>query len=432
MRIDALRLTNFRCFDAREWELAARFNLLVGDNATGKTTILDGLAIGLGALLFDLPAPAKSRTVRTAEIHLRRFRHGETWTEEPQYPVRIACRGEVDGHQIKWARGLSNPRSRTSMNDAESLREISRSLYERTASGGQVVLPVLSYYGTGRLWSQVSPRNVASLGVGSRFVGYLDCLNPLSDEKRLLSWFKTQELAGIQSGRAIPALEACRRVILNCVAEARRVRFDVARDALMLTFDTGDVDFDQLSDGYRNMLAMVADIAVRCATLNPDLGADAPRLTPGVVLIDEIDLHLHPKWQRRVVGDLMNAFPRIQFVGTTHSPFVIQSLPPIPGVRLVNLDDPKDVDFANKSVEDVAEYLQHVELPQRSRRYLEMEDAAKRYYDVLERASGANDADMLMLRQKLDELARPFSDDPAYQAFLSMKRASAKIDQEPS
>ena len=89
--------------------------------------------------------------------------------------------------------------------------------------------------------------------------------------------------------------------------------------------------FYHLSDGYRNTLAMAADIAVRAATLNPALSSLAMEETPGVVLIDEIDLHLHPKWQRQIVEDLRGAFPKIQFVATTHSPFIIQSLRAIEG-----------------------------------------------------------------------------------------------------
>ncbi len=131
----------------------------------------------------------------------------------------------------------------------------------------------------------------------------------------------------------------------------------------MIHFDEHSLPFRYLSDGYRNMVAMAADIAVRCATLNPHLGAEAARGTPGVVLIDEVDLHLHPRWQRRVVDDLLRAFPKVQFFGTTHSPFIIQSLPPIEGVQLLNLDNPQAEDFTNKSVEDIAEEVQGVELP---------------------------------------------------------------------
>jgi predicted ATP-binding protein involved in virulence len=76
------------------------------------------------------------------------------------------------------------------------------------------------------------------------------------------------------------------------------------------------------------MLTLVGDLARRAATLNPHMGAEAAHRTSGVVLIDELDLHLHPRWQRHVIRDLKRTFPALQFVVTTHSPQLIgEALP---------------------------------------------------------------------------------------------------------
>jgi len=195
----------------------------------------------------------------------------------------------------------------------------------------------------------------------------------------------------------------------------------------MIDLPNRTLPFSYLSDGFRNMVAMVADIAVRCASLNPQFKGDAARNTPGVVMIDEIDLHLHPKWQRRVVNDLLNAFPKIQFVATTHSPFVIQSLPVLDSVQLLNLDNPNAEDFVNKSVEDITEEIQGVEVPQRSQRYLEMVRAAETYYRMLKDVPSATDTEKQKLSSQLDALAVPFSDDPAYQAFLNIQREASGL-----
>ena len=78
-----------------------------------------------------------------------------------------------------------------------------------------------------------------------------------------------------------------------------------------------------LSDGIKTILNMVADIAYRMAVLNPQLCQDILKKTPGVVLIDEIDMHLHPAWQRRILSDLRKIFPELQFIVTTHAPSVL-------------------------------------------------------------------------------------------------------------
>lgn len=134
-----------------------------------------------------------------------------------------------------------------------------------------------------------------------------------------------------------PALESVRNAVKTCISGAEHFYFDIANDTFMIDLGNNELClFNNLSDGYRNMAAMAADIAHRAAGLNPHLGEKAATESSGVVLIDEIDLHLHPHWQRRVVSDLQRAFPRIQFIATTHSPFIIQSLSPGQVIDLEN------------------------------------------------------------------------------------------------
>src|SRR5207244_596619 len=97
----------------------------------------------------------------------------------------------------------------------------------------------------------------------------------------------------------------------------------------------------------------------------------------GVVLIDELELHLHPRWQREVSQKLRGTFPNVQFIATTHSPFVIQSLRP---GELINLDPEEFGEYADKSIEDIAENVMGVEVPQRSERYSQMMNAAQEYF----------------------------------------------------
>lgn len=86
------------------------------------------------------------------------------------------------------------------------------------------------------------------------------------------------------------------------------------------------IPFESLSDGYRDVIKIVADIATRMCILNPYLKEDTFKLTPGVVVIDELDLSLHPNWQRRIVSTLTEIFPKVQFICASHSPFIVQSL----------------------------------------------------------------------------------------------------------
>src|SRR5262249_5044972 len=192
--------------------------------------------------------------------------------------------------------------------------------------------------------------------------------------KRLFRWFKTNELAALQREERRHALEAVRSAIVAMVPDATRAIWDFDWDELVTDVAIHGrqqrIPFHLLSDGYRNVIGMAGDIAYRMAVLNPHLLGEAIRETPGVVLIDELDLHLHPKWQRIVVGRLSEAFPKVQFVGTTHSPFIIQSLHGRQDTLLWDLVEKGPLPIESKSIEDIAEKKQGVEIPQQSQRFL--------------------------------------------------------------
>lgn len=179
------------------------------------------------------------------------------------------------------------------------------------------------------------------------------------------------------------------------------------------------LSLQQLSDGERSFIAMLGDLVRRLSLANPELAN--PLEGYGIVLIDELELHLHPRWQREVVEKLRGCFPNIQFIATTHSPFVIQSLRP---GELITLDPEEFGEYADRSVEDIAEHVMGVEVPQKSERYLEMMKAAEEYYRLLRGAPDqAQEAEA-----RLAELAVRFSDDPAYLALLKLERAARKGD----
>ena len=114
--------------------------------------------------------------------------------------------------------------------------------------------------------------------------------------------------------------------------EAVLVEYDIESLEIVLQVkhkaeDTVSLPLRYFSDGIKSMLSMTADIAYRMALLNPNLGENAIAETPGIVLIDEIDMHLHPSWQSRIMSVLKKVFPRVQFIVTTHAPAVLANVP---------------------------------------------------------------------------------------------------------
>ena len=171
--------------------------------------------------------------------------------------------------------------------------------------------------------------------------------------------------------------------------------------------------FSYMSDGLQSMINIVSEIAHRCIELNGFLGGNAVKMTPGIVMIDEIDLYLHPHWQKHVLQDLTKAFPMIQFIVSTHSPFIIQSLQE---GQLVSFDN--DVlttgEPFREGLEDIASERMGLQQDIRSKRFNEMVDVASRLFEATDNGS----ADKEKLRIMLDEVEAEFSDDPAYLALI--------------
>ena len=428
MRVERLTLQNFRCFDHRTFDLHPGFTLLVGANATGKTAILEGLAVALGAPLMSVPhAPA--RTIRPAEVRRTWRRVGETWAFREHYPTRVAARGAVNGAVANWERELRTPKSRTTRVGAKEVRREMDELVLRSESDDQTLFPFVGYYGTGRPWHELSLVRKAPLSPAtpaSRYSGYQHCLDPSSSARHLVAWIKRWALTQAQRKHRLTTLQAVLEAIANCVEDAVEADFDFEQDDIVIEFPGGSrTPFSLLSDGQRSVAATAGDIALRCAIINPHLKGDARLKTPGVVLIDELDQHLHPRWQRRAIGDLQDTFPRLQFVATSHSPFIIQS---VEQGHVINLDD-DDVHRPGKnpqSIEDIVENVMGVEQPQRSRRFQKMVKAAEEYLQALEGASLTVDSGHLdQLRERLDALEEPFADNPGYLAFLRLQRSQA-------
>lgn len=343
MFIEKISLENYRCFERFEMDFDPEMTVIVAKNGQGKTTVLDGISIVLGAFVsaFD---HGKGPGIEASDARLLRM--PEMASQEHQVPVVIrASFNGVEGEVMRELAGVKG--HKTTTKDAKAFSDLGAEMMQGVRAGREVDLPIVAAYGSGRLWvthREKKSKDTKTL-TASRTRGYEDCLSRASNFKQLQEWTKMAEMAVLQEaqredkpsviGAQLSAIKLAVDTVLgsqgweafhyNLGLETLAMRPKTAEGQEVGSFDYLPVG--QLSDGVRAVVSLVADLAWRCTVLNPHFGSQAPAQTSGLVMVDEIDLHLHPAWQQTVVGSLRSAFPKIQFVLTTHSPQVISTVP---------------------------------------------------------------------------------------------------------
>lgn len=306
-----LHLENYRCFERLVLKLEPDLTVLFAENGGGKTTLLNAIATGIA--LFQPRSP--------------------TWLKLDA--LRDPRRGAIGPCSLRWVADGSNSPSVTwdiFLNAVSDRRVANLATVENALERirkPEARWPLFAWYGTDRIRSgkkagrpKVVPRD--------RWNAYTDSLNPNVTDGPLLEWMELEVVGDVVRARQGEAERLFHKGVADAMVRAtpgiKDAWYDPVERSPVVRFDDGRVGpWTELSDGYHAFLALVGDIARRAVLLNENDKAEAPLQVEGVVLIDEIDLHLHPRWQRVALHGLRAAFPKLQFVVSTHSPQVLSS-----------------------------------------------------------------------------------------------------------
>lgn len=335
MNLEKLQLHNFRCFEDLEITFHDKLTVVVGANGAGKTTILEAAAIAIGTLLYSLNGVSNYGFKKT-DAHNKYFKMDSVVDVQSQYPVEVSAQGTVEGQSIIWKRTLNGENGKTTVIDAKDMTQISEEYQKRMMKGDlSLRMPIVAYYGTGRLWDYHREKKIDTFRKSNRSNGYIDCLDGTANVKLMLNWFKNMAYADGQIQKPSAEFAAVRGAMEKCFAlmtgiDDVHVQFNPFTAEIEISYIDGKesvrIPLNQMSDGYKGTISLIADIAYRMAILNPGFSDNVINETQGVILIDEVDLHLHPAWQQRIINDLTSIFPKVQFIVSTHASAVINSV----------------------------------------------------------------------------------------------------------
>ena len=319
-RLREIRVDNYRCFDELRLPLEKDATLLFAENGGGKTALLTALAMGLA--VFQRGSP------RTLKLDARRDPRMRTLDEkgrrEPAGPCKVAWTATVgETESVTWSTAVQPASGRTTIQPRPILEALEQVRVPRDR------WPLFAWYGVDRLERQRG-RGRKIERTGDRWEAYDSSLNPNLDEAPLLQWLQDEMLGDVVRRQQEEPERFFHQSVMETTVRATpgvtNAWYDPVAQGPVVRFENGHVaPWSELSDGYHVFIALVADIARRAVMLNEIDGADAPARVEGVVLIDELDLHLHPRWQRVALPRLRSAFPRLQLIVSTHSPQVLSS-----------------------------------------------------------------------------------------------------------
>ena len=330
VKLESIRIQNFRAVEWLELRPHPQLTVLHGDNAHGKTSVLSAIAAGLGAIPTALGVAGlrlKKADRRYGSDYTRVFLKT---TDEVAWEQRL-------GKRLDWQEEPNREHL-----PVGPLRGLKSWLNETDSIGGRPAdLPIVAYYDTDRAVVDAIRPGAKRKAGANRHLALAGALAAKTSFRELFEWFYEKENEELREQKELPShqltdLSAVRDAITSMVESVSEPRVKMRPMRFVVSERVGerteDRSLGELSGGCRAVLALAGDLARRMAQGNPHLAN--PLLSEAVVLIDEVDLHLHPSWQQRILRDLTRTFPNAQFIVSTHSPQVLTTVMPEQVVEL--------------------------------------------------------------------------------------------------
>lgn len=322
MRIKELSIRNFRGIKHLHICPDRNINIIIGENGAGKSSVLEAIVYLLSwftARIINLKG--NGQTIKPDDIHIDE--------RDAEIDITIEVRVNDFLKEVKWnLYGSSRKLTKGGKTDLSEMMSLVRHLIKQQEEGIINSVPVLAHYKVDRSVVDI-PLRVKGLKPDNIFEIYKTSFKNNTGFRTFFSWYRKREdieneRMRFENIQEDPQLSAVREAFSKFFPGFGNMHVQRSPMSMVLTKDDKKLKLTQLSDGELCYLALISDISRKVVIANPN--SDNPLHGAGIVLIDEVELHLHPQWQKEVVDKLKNVFPNIQFFLTTHSPMVVSNI----------------------------------------------------------------------------------------------------------
>lgn len=364
LSIRHLEINNFKGIDSLSLDLRDNVNVFIGANGMGKSSILFGLSMALSRFIGRLKS-LNSNGILFDKGYIKNDANESSIETEMIYA----------GKEIQWKIGKQRYQTKQTITNLEKINQTVLKINESLQKDSTFSLPVIVFYGVGRNVLDV-PLKIKTKHQFDQLSAYDGALlneRSVNDFRLFFEWFRGREdieneklrefslnSRGIfqkdfqleaQEDFRDAQLEAVRSAVQEIIPDFANLRVKRTPLRMVLTKKIQkkeiEIQVDLLSDGEKCTLSMVGDLARRLSIANPSLSN--PLKGDGIVIIDEIDLHLHPSWEISILPKLQKTFPNCQFIVSTHSPLVL-SQQKADSIFLLTHDEEGKIEFSHPKV----------------------------------------------------------------------------------
>lgn len=324
MKLTNITLKNYKGIKYLNVSFKPGVNLVIGNNGAGKTSLLSGASVAISNIFGWLNIAVKN--ILQEDIYVTEEDFGDSTSNLLYHmPVEIAsdiCINDKTFHNSVIKKNESSVASTT---DVAILK------YIKNLADSNLQLPLVSFQNAGRGTFNFSGKNNISLKQGKteRIAGYKGAFEKSMNFNDIENWCLRMDFAEYQNKKEVREYRLFKNVVASFIkflqgeAFEPKVYYSSVWGSLVYCENGQETPFYILSAGFQSVLCMAMELAYRAAVLNPELTDE--KTLEGIVLIDEIEMHLHPAWQWKIVDALQNTFPKVQFIIATHSPIILSS-----------------------------------------------------------------------------------------------------------